>query len=143
MEYHEIKVYSIICQSYALASKYFENSWFRFLDNCQILLKSNLIKTDQLLSILNQINNNIQFILEKSQTRLSFLDLMISKTGAKIWVDIYSRPTDSRQIVPFTLKHLRNCLAKILLSLAQRICTISEDENSREKRFKELKKKYH
>ena len=32
-----------------LASKYFESSWFRFLDNCQILLKINLIKPDHLL----------------------------------------------------------------------------------------------
>ena len=54
MGYHEIKVYSIIRQSYALASKHFENSWFR-LDDCQILLKVNLMKPDHLLSILNQI----------------------------------------------------------------------------------------
>ena len=39
MGYHEIKVYSIIHQSHALASKYFENSFFRFLGYCQILLK--------------------------------------------------------------------------------------------------------
>ena len=38
MGYHEIKVYSIIRQSYTLASKHFKNSWFRFLDDCQILL---------------------------------------------------------------------------------------------------------
>ena len=30
--YHETKVYSIICQSYALASKH---SWFRYSD-CQV-----------------------------------------------------------------------------------------------------------
>ena len=41
MGYHEIKVYSIICQSYALASKHFENSWFRYLDVCPISLKVN------------------------------------------------------------------------------------------------------
>ena len=99
-----------------------------------------MIKTDQLLSILKQINNNIQFILEESQTRLPFLDLMI-KTGAKIWVDIYSRSTGSRQIVPFTLNHPRNCLANILFSLEKRIYTIFEDGNAKEKCFKELKKK--
>ena len=70
MGYHEIKVYSIIRQSYALASKHFENSWFRYLDDCQMFLKVNLIKSDHLISILHQINNNIQFTMEKSQTRL-------------------------------------------------------------------------
>ena len=54
MWYHEIKVYSIISQSYALASKHFLSSWFIYLDDCQILLKVNLIKSEHLLSILNQ-----------------------------------------------------------------------------------------
>ena len=96
MGYHEIKVYSIIPQSYALASKHFKNSWFRVLDDCQILLKVNLIKPYDLLSVLNQINNSIQFTMEKSQTRLHFLDIMISKSGTKIWMDIYNKPTDSK-----------------------------------------------
>ena len=58
MGYHEIKNYSIIRQSYALASKHFENFWFRYLDDCQILLKVGLIKPEHLLSTINQINNN-------------------------------------------------------------------------------------
>ena len=72
MGYRKIKIYSIIRQSYALAMKRFENSWFRYLDDCQILLKANLIKPDHLISILNQVNNNIQFTMETSQTRLPF-----------------------------------------------------------------------
>ena len=35
-----------------------------------MLLKVNLIKPERLLSILNQINNNIQFTVEKSQTKM-------------------------------------------------------------------------
>ena len=38
----------------------------------QILLKVNLIKPEHLLSILNQINNNIQFTMEESQTKTTF-----------------------------------------------------------------------
>ena len=68
MRYHEIKVYSISRQSYPLASKHFENSEYRYLDDCQILLKVDLIKPEHLLSILNQINNYIQFTRDKSQT---------------------------------------------------------------------------
>ena len=51
MGYHEITVYFIIRQIYALASKHFEKAWFRYLGDCQILLKVNLITTDRLLSI--------------------------------------------------------------------------------------------
>ena len=95
--YHEMKVYSIIRQSYALARKHLQNSWFRYLDDCQILLKVDLIKPEHLLSILNQINNYIQFTRDKSQTRLLlFLDIIINKSGTKIWMDIYNKPTDSK-----------------------------------------------
>ena len=51
MGYHEITVYFIIRQIYALASKPFEKASFRYLGDCQILLKVNLITTDRLLSI--------------------------------------------------------------------------------------------
>ena len=79
MGYHEVKIYFIFRQSYALpvhlTSNFFEN----------------------LLSILNEINNNIQFT---NQTRLPSLDIMINKTGTKIWIDF----TSSQQI------HPRRCL---------------------------------
>ena len=59
--YREIIVYSIICQSYTLASKHLENVMLRFLGDSQILLKIIFIKPDDLLPILNQVNNDFQF----------------------------------------------------------------------------------
>ena len=56
MGFDEIKVYSLFVQSYALVSKYFENSCFRFLDDCQTLKKVNLVKSNHLLSMLNHVN---------------------------------------------------------------------------------------
>ena len=94
MGYHKVKVYSITSQSYTLVSKYFQNFWFRYLDDCQILLKVNLMKPKHLLSMLNQINNIIEFTMEKSQTRVPCLDIMINKSGSKIWMDIYDKPND-------------------------------------------------
>ena len=140
IDYHEIKVYSIISQSYALASKHFQNSWFRYLDDCQILLKINLIKPEHLFSILNQIKNNIQFIMEKGQTRLPYLDIMINKSGTKIWMNIYGKPTDVKRYVPFTSDDPWHCLTNIPFSLARRICTIFKNKNVKEKGFKELKR---
>ena len=126
---HEIEVYSIIRQGYAFASKYFENSWFKFLEDCKILLNVNLIKADHLLSILNQINNNIQFTMKKSQKILPFLDIMVNKSGTKISMDIYNKPTDLKQYVPFTSNHRQHCLINILLPPARRLCTVVENEN--------------
>ena len=78
--------------------------------------------------------------MEKSQTRLPFLDIIINKSGTKIWIDIYNKPTDSKRYVPFTSNHPRHCLTNITFSLARRICTSVENKNVKQKRFKELKK---
>ena len=43
--------------------------------------------------------------MERSTTNLSFLDIMINKTGIKIWMDRYNKPTASKRYVPFTSKH--------------------------------------
>ena len=67
-----MKLKFTIRQSYVLASKHFENSWFRYLDDCQILLEVNFIKPEHLLLILNQINNNIQFTIEKKSNKTTF-----------------------------------------------------------------------
>ena len=78
--------------------------------------------------------------MDKSQTKLPFLDNMINKSCTKIWMDIYNKPTDSKRYVPFTSNHPRHCLTNIPFSLARRICTIVENKNVKEKRFEELKR---
>ena len=74
--------------------------------------------------------------MEKSQTRRPCLDIMINKSGTKIWMDIYNKPTDSKRYILFTSNHPRHCLTNMLYSLARRICTIVENGNVNEKRFK-------
>ena len=54
--------------------------------------------------------------MEKSQTRLPFLDIMINKNGTKIWMNIYNKLTDSKRYVPFTSNHPRYCLINIPFS---------------------------
>ena len=65
---------------------------------------------------------------------------MVNKSDTKIWMDIYNKPTDSKQYAPFMSNHPRHCLKNIPFSLARRIRTIVENENVKEKCFKELKK---
>ena len=74
--------------------------------------------------------------MEKSHTRLHFLDIMINKSGTKIWMNIYNKPTDPKRYVPLTSSHPRHCLTNIPFYLARRICTIVENENIKEKRLK-------
>ena len=79
--------------------------------------------------------------MEKSQRRLPFVDIMINKSGTKVWMTVYYKRTDSERCAPFMSNHLQHCLTNILFSLARRICAIVENENVKQKRFNKLKKK--
>ena len=78
--------------------------------------------------------------MKESQTRLTFLDIMINKIGTKTWMDIYNKPLDSKRYTPFTPNHPRYCLTNTQLSFKRRICTIVENKTVKEKHFKELEK---
>ena len=97
------------------------------------------MKPNDLITILNQVNPNLQFTMERSTTNLPFLDIMINKTGTKIWMDIYNKLTDSKRYVPFTSNHPRSCLRYILFFMARRISTTAEEVNTTLKRLSELK----
>ena len=96
MGYHEIEPYAIIRNKFTPpVSNHFEQNWKIFLDNGFIFLRLSLIKANKLLDVLNNINPVIQFTTEVSDTQLPFLDIMINKEGKKIFMDIYSKPTES------------------------------------------------
>ena len=133
MAYHEIQVYFVIKNTYSLVvSKFFEENWFRFLDDCEILLNTKLIESNDLLTNLNQVNPNLQFTMDRSATNLPFLDIMINKTRTKIWMDINNKPTDSKRYVPFTSNHPRSC------SEIFHFAWLEEEEEAKLKRLSEL-----
>ena len=72
--YREIKLYGLIELNYNLEIKeYFVENWKRSLDGYEVLLKTDLIKSDDLLTILNSVNNNIQFSMKLKTTSSLFL----------------------------------------------------------------------
>ena len=88
--YHEIKLYDLIELNYNLdIRQYFVENWKRVLDDCKILLNTDLIKPDDLLTVPNSVNNGIQFSMELNDNKLSFLDILVTKSSKKIWVNIY------------------------------------------------------
>ena len=100
MGYHEIKLYDLIELNYNLdIRQYFAENWKRFLDDCETLLKTDVIKPDDQLTILNSATIDIQFSMELNGNELPFLDILITKSGKKIWMNIYSKPTDSARYV--------------------------------------------
>ena len=75
--YLEKKLYSIIEVKYGEQQrKNFEENWYRFFDDCSMVLE---VKPNDLLEILNGINPAIQFTMEESDKTLPFLDINANK----------------------------------------------------------------
>ena len=139
MGFHEIELYAIIKNKVTLpVSNYFEQNWKRVLNDCFTFFRLSLIKPNELLDVLNNINQAIQFTLETSDNQLPFLDFMINKDGKKVFVDIYSNPADSKRYLSFKSYHPKHCLKNIPFSLARRICMIAEKDSLQEIKLKEL-----
>ena len=95
MGFREIKLPDLIELNYNLDIR-------QFLDDWKILLNINLINPDDLLTIINSVNNGIQFSMELSDNKLPFLDILITKSGKKIWTNFYSKPNESKHcFLPF------------------------------------------
>ena len=77
--------------------------------------------------------------MELNDNKLPFLDILITKSGKKIWMNIYSKPTDSKGYFSYFSYHPKPCLKIIPFCLARRICMIVENKNVRFMKLKELR----
>ena len=99
MRYDEIKLYDLMELNYNLdIRQYSVESWKRFLDDC-ILFNTHLVKLNDLLTILNSINDDIQYSIGLIDKKLPFLETLITKSGKNDWMNFYSKPTDSKRYV--------------------------------------------
>ena len=123
MGYFEIKLYSVCAFKYGeLLAKYVKENWNRFLDDCYTVLRSSKISPEELLLTLNSINPSIQFTMKYSKDQIPFLDILIKRNENGIWMDLYHKP---KRNIPFCL--------------AQRICTIVENNTEKLKNLENLK----
>ena len=77
--------------------------------------------------------------METSDIQLLFVGIVINKEEKKVFMEIYSKPTDSKRYVSFKSNHSMHCLKNIPFSLARRICMIVEKDSLKEIKLKEIK----
>ncbi|XP_062604091.1 uncharacterized protein LOC134265884, partial [Saccostrea cucullata] len=119
--------------------EYLKRNWKRYLDDCFIIWKKDDSDLNILNDILNELDPDIKFTMEKSSTQLPFLDVLICKENNKIATDIFYKSTDTHQYLHFGFSHPRHIKRAIPYNLARRICTIVSEEETRNQRLDELK----
>lgn len=107
--YLENKLYSEVADIMGREiGHYVYTNWRRFLDDCYIKGPYGGNKLEQLQHILNSLDSNIQLTGETSCKELPFLDVMIRKEKTCLTTDIYYKPTDSFQYLPYKSSHPRH-----------------------------------
>lgn len=137
--YLEVKLYDQ-CRTHFGDSKsdYIINNLFRFIDDIFIKWPFGKELLDIFFNTLNSLNSSMKFEISTDATSMPFLDILLYKEGNRMKTDIYHKPTDSFNYLPFNSHHPRHVIRNIPYCLSRRIKTIVSDTQVQQKRLQEL-----
>ena len=123
---------------------YFVRNYFRFLDG---IFHTWLINFDikPFYKLINELDPDLKFILEKRNTDINFLDINIKIVDNQLHFDIYHKPTNSFNYLKYNSCHPSHTKNNISLSLARRIIrivTVNRDYRLEELRQNLLKRNH-
>lgn len=137
----EEKLYAHVDENYGPAhGEYLRQQWKRFLDDCFVKWKNCICPTPAFTEILNGLNSNINFVIHADTSAIPFLDVQVYKENDRLKTDLYQKPTDTSNYVPYDSCHPRSTKANIPKTLARRIMMLCETSENQEKHFTELTK---
>ena len=110
-------------------------NWKRYLDDAFLPWRKSFGDFKVFIDILNSLDQNINFTYELNETQIAFLNILIYKDKKGLKCDMYFKPTDTREYLPFNSCHPHHTKVNIPFTLARNICTIVED---RDRLYKQL-----
>ena len=84
--------------------------------------------------------------MEYSKDQIPILDILIKRNENDIWMGLYHKLTDTQKCLTFTSSHPKHFKRNTPFYLAQRICTIAENNAEKLQNLEKLKSnlpKYH
>jgi hypothetical protein len=115
---------------------------FRFIDDLFGIWNFEEIQLNYFLGVLNGYHNNFKFTINYSKTEISFLDILIFKTGNKLNTTIYTKPTDKKLYLSFDSNHPKHVLKAIPYSQFLRLKRIISIDEEYLKQLKNMEKKF-
>ena len=112
--------------------------WLRFLYDIDMKWIHGSETLEAFLKTANSFHPAIRFTAEVSNDKHIFLDTNSHLADDKVAVDLYTKPTDSHQYLSPTSCHPPHCSKNIPYSLALRIRHMCSDDETFEKRLKDL-----
>ena len=119
-------------------SPYKPDLWVRFIDDIFVLWTHGLDKWNTFCEHLNSAHKSIKFVSTVSDTAVPFLDVEVRLKDGKISTDLYTKPTDSHNYLPWNSCHPKSTKKSIPYSLALRIRRICSEHGDFHKRLYQL-----
>ena len=117
---------------------YIEHNFMRYLDDCFIIWPTSKWNIDDFVHELNAMHSNINFTWCIQKTEIAFLDIMVTLQNNQVSTDIFYKPTDTHQYLHFRSCHPRHIKINLPYCMARRVCTIVDDETTKQQRLDEL-----
>ena len=100
---------------------YIEENFKRFLDDCFIIFRKYDEDLTKLHELINTLHPSLNFTMDKSKIKLSFLDTMVINNNGEVQTDIVYKLTDSKQYLLYTSCHPKHTRNSIPYNLARRL----------------------
>ena len=140
MAYLERKLYTRVNEMYpADYAEYIIKNWRRFIDDC-FLIRNNQYNLGEFFDMLNNLDDNIKFTMEKHTDKLPFLDIMVMKNeDGTISTDIFYKITKTHRYLDFRSCHKHHVKINVPFNLSRKLCLVVSDKDRLDHRLKELK----
>lgn len=139
MGYLEIELfYKLRAKLGNTVALYFWNAYRRYLDDGIIFWDKRLCEFQEVFVILNDMHPSIKFTMERSDTSLKYLDVLVYKGHDGFKTVVKTKDTDSGTYLPFTSSHPRHCKENIPFSMARRVKALTDDTSLARQQMSEL-----
>ena len=90
-------------------------AWYRYIDDIFCLWQHGEDKLEKFTTHLNSVHETIKFTIEKSRTSVSFLDTEVHLDNNHLYTNLYVKPTDRNNYLPFDSAHPYHCKKRTTL----------------------------
>ena len=112
--------------------------WWRYIDDVFLVWTHGEEKLLEFIDFLNSAHHSIKFTAEYSKETIHFLDVQVIKKDDRIVTDLYTKPTDTYQLLHHSSCHPSHTKRGIPYGQALRLRRICSEEGYFAKRLGEL-----
>ncbi|XP_075684662.1 uncharacterized protein LOC142652871 isoform X3 [Rhinoderma darwinii] len=88
---------------------------------------SNLTELQDFYTYINEIDETVKFTMVYSDTKIQFLDVLITLEGQNFITELYTKPTDCNNLLEFHSNHPRKMVRSLPISQLMRVKRIVSD----------------